>query len=256
MVSPSIPREACSSTPITVLHMLGICHGPEEFARSPIHDRVIDCLKKSRPDCEAHYIPSTDITHIDGRIVGIQSPPSRQLEHLHAAIDSAQARSRIPVGLAHSTGSIATLAALRDRTLPCAIFVSPTFLDPRKEVFDSEIFCRRLRTDQLPDARYCGMLSPKRMGYSTLFPAGHFDDPLYEHLMLSSQGCITDIVRLVREKARIFIGGNDWNAGVSEYERLFSAERICGETHSFEEDITSAERIAQAIAALVRDTVA
>jgi len=220
---------------IMLIHVPGVCHGPEQYARSPIHDRVAHLLFQAKIDCQTLFVPSTDVRFDNNtqKLTGLQLSPSKQLDRLHDAAEEAHRYSRVPIALAHSFGSIATMAALRDQSLPYAVFVSPTFLNPRVEIFESEKFSRRLQP--IGSSDFMWMMSPSGISYSTFFPNDHFDDSLYCDTILSQPDRIEEVVALTKARARLFLGEHDWNYFCCQYSQLFPTTTVIpNEKHSFE----------------------
>jgi hypothetical protein len=136
-----------------------------------------------------------------------------------------------PVALAHSSGSIATMAALREGSLPYAVFVSPTFLNPREEIFCSPRFSRKVMVHMRESGIIETTMEPKEM-YPMTIPNDHLDDPLYWDNIVSPQA-IDEVAILVGTRARIFIGSKDWNYRLPQYPQLVQTDVIEDETHAF-----------------------
>lgn len=252
-----MPIETSTIVPkkITLLKVAGVCHGPEKYARSPIHDMVASQLETRRTDVKTLFIPSTTIHQVTStQIEGKQMPPSYQLELIRQAVDETKSDSRIPIALAHSSGSIATLAALREGSLPYAIFVSPTFLDPQREIFYSNRFRNRLGIIRTDDQTMDTKIGPRSMGYETVFPSDLFDDPLYAEPLAGHLDELDEVSNMLRTRARIFIGTADWNKTSYKYPALFPVELVGGETHSFEASAQSPMKITNAILDLIPPT--
>lgn len=240
-----------SLTPrVTLINVAGVCHGPEKYARSPIHDLVTNLLKKTGIDLEVVFVPSAEIQKDEetNSHVGIQQTPHKQQEDINRVVQNAINDSRIPIAIAHSSGSIATIAALREDSLKNAVIVSPTFLDPINEIFESPAFKKRLIPIDQPASDYQVMMSPAGMDYSTLFPRDHFADDLYLHPLLFCPDSLKDINALINEmRLKVFIGQHDWNDYRDHYPKIFGIDLVEGETHSFEENPDSIHLITEAI---------
>ena len=96
------------------------------------------------------------------------------------------------------------------------------------------------------------MLSPRKMEYTTMFPSDHFDDPFYKNPLLNDPNAMTESATILRTHARLFVGGQDWNPLRPIYDQEFDTEFIPEETHSFDENMESAKRIARSIVVLAQ----
>lgn len=243
---------------ITLINVAGVCHGLEKYARSPIHDKITNLLANTDFDIETVFIPSAEIQKDQdtSELIGIQHPPCNQKRVLCNVVKTAIQNSRIPIAIAHSSGSISTISALKDDILKNAVIISPTFLDPINEIFNSPAFKRRLVPVEQPRDKYLAMISPTSMNYSTLFPINHLIDCLYTNPILFNPESIEKIIKLINElRLRIFIGKHDWNQYSSLYPRIFDVETIEGETHSFEEQPESVITIASTIKKFINKVI-
>ena len=209
---------------LLLINVAGVAHGPPEFARSPIHDNVANYLR-SRIDVKDIFVHSTDVMRDPDtqKVSGIQLSPSYQCYLLRKAVSEGNVDNRIPVALAHSSGSIATMATLRDGILPYAIFVSPTFLNPREEMFGSPRFSQRVKVVEFRKGKFEMTMEPNKM-YPIVFPNNHLDD-LASWEVASKPEVINEIVDIfVARRARIFLGEKDWNIQSHQYTVLFPNE--------------------------------
>lgn len=236
---------------LLLINVAGGAHGSQEFARSPIHDSITDYLR-SRIDVKDIFVPSTDVKRDPAtqKVSGVQLPPSYQRTLIREAVNEASMDERIPMAVAHSFGSIATMASLRDGTLPYAIFVSPIFLNPREEIFGSPKVSQRMRVVELASGEVQIIMEPDKM-YPVIFPNDHLDDPLYRDNIVSKPEAIQEISDLLAARARIFIGEYDWNSQSYQYPLLFLTEVVEKETHSFEQNEASIAKVSNAILQLI-----
>ncbi len=241
---------------LTLIQVSGICHGPVEFARSIIHDRVAEYLQSANPAIDTVFVPSTDIhkNPLTGKIYGIQGTPTTQLDRLRSTVESVLAKSRIPVALAHSSGSIATIAALLEGSLPLAVLISPTIIDPRDEFLGSKTPRQRLNIISSPKGDSVIMLWPDNMDYPTYYPRDYFDDPLLLDPIITQPEGFETINRLTIARARIFLGQYDWNSYKDRYSEFIKVEVVEGEKHSFELlGQESARKVAEAVVDLAEN---
>ena len=234
---------------ILLINVAGVGHGPQEFARSPIHDNVVANLLSRRIDIRDIFVHSTDVRRNPDtqKVSGIQLPPSYQRTLIREAIHEASLDERIPVAVAHCFGSIATMAELRDGTLPFAIFISPTFLNPREEIFSSPKTSQKMEVVKLPSGEFGITMEPEKM-YPIVFPIDHLDDPLYWDTIAANPKAIQEVANiLVARRAQIFVGEHDWNFQRYLYPLFFPTEVIEGEIHSFEQNKESIARVSEAI---------
>ncbi len=237
---------------LLLINVAGGGHGPQEFARSPIHDNVTAYLRSRGIDVKDIFVPSTDVKQdpVTQKVSGIQLPPSYQRTLIREAMRETSPDERIPVAVAHCFGSIATMAELRNGTLPFAIFVSPTFLNPREEIFGSPKVSQRMRAVELASGGVEMIMEPDKM-YPFVFPSDHLEDPLYQDNIASKPEAIQVVVGFFPTRARIFIGEYDWNSQSYQYSLLFPTEVVEKETHSFESNETSVARVSNAILQLI-----
>jgi len=235
---------------ITILNVSGIGHGPEQFARSPIHDMVINELSAELEDrLNVVFVPSADVD-IDPEtkeLVCHQKGPSVQLSRILSEANTIEEGDDL-VALAHSSGCIALLEAMRINQDIQGVFLSPTILSPIREIFDSRAFARRYLSDQ-ENARP-GRLTPNKMPYSILFDDSYFGDVLMSDL--EKRIGLNDVVQMLTNRAHLFLGGNDWNQRAHIYPDCFSfATVVTGETHSFENNDQSPAIVADYIRGLI-----
>ena len=235
----------------TFINVAGIGHGPEEYARSETHDRITTALVKDYPDSITIFIPSA-IAQQDqsGKLMATQMSPEWQAKELHTTIEKTLNEERESIVIAHSSGSISTMRGIEEGWVPKAVFISPTFLHPNEEIFHQNAFRRRMR----PNDDGSWIMTPRSMPYEIEFLPGHLDDPMYGKLADGDN--YERIYTILNKKAKIFVGSRDWNTQASLYSQFFSnvTYEIEGETHSFNVEMSSVEKIRVAIRELLENS--
>lgn len=234
---------------ISVLNIAGIGHGPEEYARSPIHDLIVaELSKRLHYRLDVVFIPSADVDIQGDELVCYQKPPSLQAKRI---LEATSERCKV-IAVAHSTGCVSLLEAMKHDRDIVGVFVSPTILSPVEEVFDSPSFARRYEADE--EGKRPGRLTPNKMPYSVLFNESYFQDALMQDVTRRMR--LEDIAQLLTDRGHLFLGEHDWNQRANEYSDLFECVTLVPqETHSFEANSESPVIVASWIKKMISKQV-